>query len=53
MDVRKMRTFGWTRVELTSRPSRVLYPIAWGLLPLDFIFMMWLRIMGQSILAGF
>ncbi|MBT3477153.1 MAG: hypothetical protein HN458_04350 [Euryarchaeota archaeon] len=42
MDVRKMRTFGWTQVELTRRPSRVLYPIAWGLLPLGFAFMCWL-----------
>ena len=42
MDVRKMRTFGWTRVELTRRPSRVLYPMAWGMLPLGFAFMMWL-----------
>ena len=42
MDVRKMRTFGWARVELTRRPSRVLYPMAWGLLPLGFAFMMWM-----------
>ncbi|MCH1422392.1 MAG: hypothetical protein L7U62_02735 [Candidatus Poseidoniaceae archaeon] len=42
MDVRKMRTFGWERVDIALSPAKVLYPIAWGFLPLGFAFMMWL-----------
>lgn len=40
MDVRKMRSFGWTHVKPELHPRRVLYPMAWGFLPLGFCFMM-------------
>ncbi len=42
MDVRKMRTFGWTHVKPELHPRRVIYPLAWGFLPLGFCFMMWM-----------
>ena len=41
MELRDFSKRGWTRVTLESRASLALFPIAWGLLPLGFAWLMW------------
>ena len=41
MELREFSKRGWTRVKLESRASVALFPMAWGLLPLAFGWLMW------------
>jgi hypothetical protein len=41
MELREFSKRGWTRVKLESRASIALFPMAWGLLPLGFAWLMW------------
>ena len=41
MDIRKMRKFGWRSVQIETRASMALFPMAWGFLPLGFSCLMW------------
>ena len=41
MELRDFSKRGWTRVKLESRASVALFPIAWGLLPIAFGWLMW------------
>lgn len=41
MDIRKMRKFGWRSVQIETRASMALFPMAWGFLPLGFCCLMW------------
>lgn len=42
MDVRSLRSHGWQRITLESRAHISLFPMAWGMLPLGFAWLMWL-----------
>ena len=41
MDLRKMRKFGWSSVQVENKASKALFPMAWGFLPLAFCWIMW------------
>ncbi|MBT60616.1 MAG: hypothetical protein CMA63_03565 [Euryarchaeota archaeon] len=41
MDVRTLRSHGWQEVTLESRAHIALFPMAWGMLPLGFAWVMW------------
>jgi hypothetical protein len=41
MELRDFSKRGWTRVKIESRAPVALFPMAWGLLPIGFAWLMW------------
>ena len=53
MELRDFTKHGWRRAKLESRAAIALFPMAWGLLPLAFGWLMWFTSVNEDLIPFF
>jgi hypothetical protein len=53
MELRDFTKHGWRRTKLESRAAVALFPMAWGLLPLAFGWLMWFTSVNEDLIPFF